>query len=70
MVGNEKGHRESATGGDPLEEYRREEQRLKNTQSPLQVLDGLRQANRTLQRERAKQHYYGLSQSKKAVLNS
>uniref|UniRef100_A0A914MRP8 Uncharacterized protein n=1 Tax=Meloidogyne incognita TaxID=6306 RepID=A0A914MRP8_MELIC len=45
--------------GDPLEEYKKEEQRLKNTKSPFNTeIDGLRKANKFLQNERAKQNFF------------
>uniref|UniRef100_A0A1I8BIR6 Phosphatase tensin-type domain-containing protein n=1 Tax=Meloidogyne hapla TaxID=6305 RepID=A0A1I8BIR6_MELHA len=43
---------------DPLEEYKKEEQRLKNTKSSFMELDGLRKANKYLQNERAKQNFF------------
>lgn len=47
--------------GDPVAEYRREEQRLKNTQSPLLTMDNpLRVANKSLQMERARQFLQSL----------
>ncbi|KAL3108555.1 hypothetical protein niasHT_015477 [Heterodera trifolii] len=46
---------EAPRGGDPLEEFRREEQRLKETQSPLLMDNPLRMANKNLQKERARQ---------------
>uniref|UniRef100_A0A183CE83 Phosphatase tensin-type domain-containing protein n=1 Tax=Globodera pallida TaxID=36090 RepID=A0A183CE83_GLOPA len=48
------GAHEPRGGGDPLEEYRREEQRLKNTHSPLVMDNPLRMANKNLQKERAR----------------
>ncbi|KAF7633861.1 hypothetical protein Mgra_00006719 [Meloidogyne graminicola] len=50
-------------GGDPLEEYKKEEQRLKNTKLPFLTLDGLRKANKYLQNERAKQNIFGQQNS-------